>query len=96
MPMSRMLAISITVVSLFVFNLGCGDIEVPEPVKNAAICTPKCATTQVCHEKLCCTPNCENSDGSPKECGHDGCGGTCGTCAPNQTCAPDRICRPKQ
>ena len=34
-----------------------------------------------------CTPQCAG-----KQCGSDGCGGSCGTCATNQTCAPSSQC----
>lgn len=37
-----------------------------------------------------CIPNC---DGQFCQ-GSDGCGGTCGSCAPNQRCGPDLRCRP--
>ncbi len=33
-----------------------------------------------------CTPACTNADKTPKACGPDGCGGTCGTCAAGQKC----------
>jgi hypothetical protein len=31
-----------------------------------------------------CVPNCDG-----KQCGGDGCGGSCGSCGPNQVCTPD-------
>ncbi|GEM_PF-5055542 len=33
-----------------------------------------------------CEPQCEWDDGSPKECGYDGCYGTCGTCTSGWLC----------
>jgi len=34
-----------------------------------------------------CSPDC-----SGKECGDDGCGGTCGECLPSETCSPEGTC----
>ena len=33
-----------------------------------------------------CLPSCLNDDGNPKECGDDGCGGSCGVCPPELQC----------
>lgn len=33
-----------------------------------------------------CEPQCENEDGSPRECGDDGCLGDCGTCSGGDLC----------
>ena len=50
----------------------------------------KCAADQVCtDEGKCCTPQCEG-----KECGPDGCGGTCGTCQDGQKCVVDQCVWP--
>lgn len=38
-----------------------------------------------------CIPNCTN-----KQCGPDGCGGSCGTCPPGYTCTPTGQCQPPQ
>lgn len=38
---------------------------------------------------LCCQPDC-----TEKDCGDDGCGGTCGTCAPGEVCGGDGLCEP--
>jgi len=43
--------------------------------------TGACATT--------CTPDCTGL-----ECGDDGCGGSCGTCAGGDVCGPDGLCGP--
>jgi hypothetical protein len=49
----------------------------------------QCAQDAVCHEHLCCYPNCT----SPvKTCGNDGCGGSCGSCLDGQVCALDGSC----
>jgi hypothetical protein len=37
-----------------------------------------------------CIPNCTD-----RECGNDGCGGSCGTCSGEQTCHGGRCCRPE-
>ncbi len=41
-----------------------------------------------------CLPNCTNPDGTVKQCGPDGCGGSCGTCPPGYTCNPAGDCVP--
>jgi len=39
----------------------------------------------------CCFPHCEGPDG-PKECGGDGCGGSCGDCAEGEMCTGEGLC----
>ncbi len=39
-----------------------------------------------------CTPACTNADGSARQCGPNGCGGTCGSCSGGALCAPDGKC----
>jgi hypothetical protein len=46
-----------------------------------------CGDGKVCHDGECCTPDC-----AAKFCGSDGCGGSCGECASNQTCSIDTCC----
>ena len=49
------------------------------PVCNGTTCVcnaTSCGAGQVCYNNSCCTPNC-----SGKQCGSDGCGGSCGTCS---------------
>jgi hypothetical protein len=41
----------------------------------------------ICKVDCSCTPSC-----SGKQCGSDGCGGTCGTCAAGQTCSASGQC----
>jgi hypothetical protein len=41
------------------------------------------------HATVCCEPHCEG-----KQCGGDGCGGTCGTCPEGQRCANGQCCTP--
>jgi hypothetical protein len=41
----------------------------------------------ICNISCSCTPQC-----SGKQCGSDGCGGTCGTCATGQTCSASGQC----
>ena len=66
----------------------------------AAICTAgecdcaywKCEGTccefgQLCHQGVCCTPQCLG-----KECGEDMCGASCGACGLNETCSQDGKC----
>jgi len=40
-----------------------------------------CPVGQVCFDEACCTLDCD-----AKECGGDGCGGSCGECLPGQAC----------
>jgi len=46
-----------------------------------------------CIDKPPCVPKCVNEDGTKKECGDDGCGGSCGTCPVGWGC-PGFQCRP--
>ncbi|MCC6751481.1 MAG: hypothetical protein IT371_27765 [Deltaproteobacteria bacterium] len=38
-----------------------------------------------------CKPKCTRPDGKPKVCGSNGCGGSCGSCAIDQTCGEDLL-----
>jgi len=51
----------------------------------------ECGTGKVCHQGECCdqAANC-----AAKECGGDGCGGTCGECSNGEACV-DGVCLPK-
>jgi hypothetical protein len=40
-------------------------------------------------DQFCCTPKC-----SGKQCGSDGCGGMCGSCAADETCTAAGLCLP--
>ncbi len=40
-----------------------------------------CPQGEVCHQGACCLPQCDG-----KECGDDGCGGTCGDCSEGFSC----------
>ena len=91
--MGRTTKFVISVAIAMTLSLGCGDIDVPGPNAGAQTCTPKCAKTQVCFKGKCCTPNCDRPDGTQKECGADGCGGTCGNCPPNQDCSNNGMCK---
>lgn len=47
-----------------------------------------CTSEQVCYNNYCCSPDCVD-----KNCGDDGCGGSCGACGANQTCSNNKcIC----
>ncbi|MEZ4267719.1 MAG: hypothetical protein R3F39_15170 [Myxococcota bacterium] len=39
-----------------------------------------------------CAPQCTNAQGAPKQCGSDGCGGTCGECAEGSQCSASGLC----
>ncbi|MGC4118188.1 MAG: lamin tail domain-containing protein [Myxococcales bacterium] len=49
--------------------------------------TALCQVGQVCQAGSCCTPSCTG-----KNCGDDGCGGSCGTCIGDQICGGDFQC----
>ncbi len=81
---------------------GDGCVETPYPGCNGCPCeefvcqmAPWCCEAmwdpfcvEMCTEfGACgCVPNCMGADGLYKECGPDGCGGTCGTCGPGSIC----------
>ena len=57
-----------------------GMMVVGDRVENALSTRPVTAGT-------CCAPQCEG-----KQCGDDGCGGDCGSCAENSYCGDDDLC----
>lgn len=58
----------------------------PEGVEcNSSCCLPG----EICWNDSCCMLNC-----SGKECGDDGCGGTCGVCGNLEECSPEGLCVP--
>ncbi len=70
--------------------LNCGNGEcVAEDNENCATCPEDCACAEgeACFQGACCTPDCEG-----KECGNDGCGGSCGECGAGQFCNADQAC----
>ena len=46
-----------------------------------------CGEPQICHQEACCTPDCDG-----KDCGSDGCGGSCGDCGEYELCGADQLC----
>ena len=70
----------------------CGDHETCSEL-STCICAfapcggACCPEGDVCFEDACCTPDCED-----KECGDDGCGGSCGECGEDQVCGEDKLC----
>ncbi len=55
----------------------------PVPVEERAPCPGG-----VCSDGACCAPDCDG-----RECGDDGCGGTCGACEDGAECLDGGICR---
>jgi hypothetical protein len=51
--------------------------------------------TYSCVEETACVPECSFDDGSPKECGPDGCWGACGICPAGWGCGGG-MCQPAQ
>ncbi|MCK5803167.1 MAG: hypothetical protein KAI66_10060 [Lentisphaeria bacterium] len=54
---------------------------------NNGSCECDVSGPNICHNNTCCTPNC-----SGRECGTDGCGGSCGNCESGETCNGSGIC----
>jgi len=54
------------------------------PANDGASCSDGAGT---CASGLCCIPDC-----TEKECGNDGCGGTCGTCEAGDLCTGEITC----
>ena len=69
----------------------CGDCGGNQECSTAGLCAcvaevvvcgdACCAPGEVCHAGQCCLPDCTG-----KECGSDGCGGTCGECDDGNPC----------
>ncbi len=62
---------------LDVCGLICDDDCAMDNCEAKDVCTPW-------HK--CCLPSCDYEDGGTRECGDDGCGGSCGTCAAGRKC----------
>ena len=55
---------------------------------NNVTCNDLCCTSgQVCHQDACCLPDCTD-----KQCGGDGCGGSCGDCSDGFVCNAEGQC----
>ena len=74
-------------------NLQCGPFSPFWEGDASIICEcGDCPGEAVClgygeGESYCCTPDCQG-----KECGDDGCGGSCGTCPADCTCGEPGVC----
>ena len=67
------------------------DVEVCGPDGESWIKVASCPGTNPCFEGACCTPECLPG----VECGGDGCGGSCGTCAQGLVCVDSEcLCVP--
>lgn len=69
----------------------CPALQICDPAFDACVCKFKdcegtCCedATYTCFGNTCCKPNCEELG---NECGSDGCGGSCGTCAEGSFCS---------
>ncbi len=71
----------------------CGDGSCnPQDGENCATCAQDCQCTQCgeeCVEEACTFTACEG-----KQCGDDGCGGTCGSCIDEAPCIDGQCCTP--
>ena len=72
----------------------CGDCAAGKECIDSLCCESSlvcggecCEEMQVCFSNYCCTPECTG-----KECGEDGCGGSCGDCDPDVPCIDDKCC----
>jgi hypothetical protein len=68
-------------------STGCGaGAQGPTCICSGYQCQPSCATGQTCVQgsssAYCCTPSCTG-----KQCGGDGCGGSCGACPSGLSCS---------
>ncbi len=52
-----------------------------EPLAGCCLLDAECVSPAVCFNNACCTPQC-----SGKECGDNGCGGSCGSCEAWEDC----------
>jgi len=72
--------------------LNCGDGECKEAEgENCGNCPQDCTCPEgsSCFQAECCSPDCEG-----KECGDDGCGGSCGECGEGTVCVENQ-CGPQ-
>ena len=73
----------------------CGDChpDIEECVEGTCACLFSecgagcCLEGETCFEDSCCAPVCDG-----KECGDDGCGGTCGDCSDDDACNGVEVC----
>jgi hypothetical protein len=69
-------------------NETCSDDGQCKCVEESTLCVEICCDNgQVCFEDACCAAMCED-----KECGDNGCGGTCGECGLNEGCTSQGQC----
>ena len=84
----------IIMLSLFIIIISCGEENTPVPDNHLGELGYSCKEDSTCNNDLICnkykrcikknptcTPNCNN-----KQCGDDGCNGSCGNCSDTQTC----------
>ena len=66
----------------------CGDGQC-NATENCGTCGDdcSCALNEVCHDNECCAPDCDG-----KECGNDGCSGSCGSCSDGEICTGEGLC----
>jgi hypothetical protein len=62
------------------------------PIEPAEVCSPACPEWATCLDAVCvapiCVPQCAG-----RQCGDDGCGGSCGWCELGATCDSAAVCR---
>ena len=63
-------------------------VDLTSDPAHCGSCTRACSTHEVCRSGGCvCVPDCTG-----RECGDDGCGGTCGECPAGRECGADGRC----
>lgn len=81
------------VIPVFVVACGSGgttsDVVADSMTDMQDSCDNRCKAPQVCFQGQCCEPFCQG-----RECGDDGCGGTCGSCQDGKTCFLNTCCTP--
>jgi hypothetical protein len=70
-------------------GLGLGSLRLPDATEAKKKRRRKKRPTEASAPTAICTPKC-----SRKQCGNDGCGGSCGSCATDQVCATGTCCTP--
>ena len=92
--MRRHLLLSFLIIGLS-FSYGCPPKDVGDEDAGAATDGSTDGTDDISPDASSCEPQCVGVEpGSTyyKECGADGCGGSCGTCNEGLTCSPTGLC----
>jgi hypothetical protein len=96
--MKRLSVIVVLALAISLVFSGCKKEEAPKEearkeermsaVGQSCAKTADCEERLVCLDQKCCQSNCDG-----KECGPNGCDGTCGECLPGWTCTEHKCCQ---